>query len=220
MNENKNAIYFPLLLNLKNYPCLVVGGGKVAFRKVISLRDFQTKVTVISPKFCEPLLELNKKHKIKVIQKVYSKEYLKNFKIVFCATDNPKINKLVRKDCTEKNILLNVADIPDLCDFILPAILKRGDLTISVSSQGIAPFYVKEIKNKLDQLFPSYYEKVIELAGEFRKLLLSNKKYKSHKVKEKAFMNFLMIDWEIVLANDGKKKANEYMQRILKDLQN
>ena len=218
MNENKNAVYFPLLLNLKNYPCLVVGGGKVALRKVNSLRDFQAKVTVISPKFCDPLLELNKKHKIKVIQKVYSKEYLKNYKIVFCATDNPKINKMVRKDCTKKNILLNVADIPELCDFILPAIVKRGDLSISVSSQGVAPFYVKEIKNKLDQLFPSYYEKVIELAGEFRKLLLSNKKYKSHKVKEKAFMNFLMLDWEKVLANEGKKKANEYMHRILKDL--
>ena len=218
MNENKNAVYFPLLLNLKNYPCLVVGGGKVAFRKVISLRDFQAKVTVISPKFCEPLLELNKKRKVKIIQKVYSKEYLKNFKIVFCATDNPKINTLVRKDCTEKNILLNVADIPELCDFILPAIVKRGDLTISVSSQGIAPFYVKEIKNKLDHIFPSYYEKVIKLAGEFRKLLLSNKKYKSHKVKEKAFMNFLMLDWEKVLANEGKKKANEYMHRIIKDL--
>jgi len=218
MNENKNAIYFPLLLNIKNYKCLVVGGGKVALRKVISLRDFQAKVTVISPKICEPLLELNKKRKIKVIQKVYTKEYLENFKIVFCATDNPKINKIVRKDCTEKKILLNVADIPNLCDFILPAIVKRGDLTISVSSQGIAPFYAKEIKNKLDHIFPSYYEKVIKLAGEFRKLLLSNKKYKSHKVKEKAFMNFLMIDWAKVLANEGNKKAKEYMNRILNDL--
>ena len=94
MNENKNAIYFPLLLNIKNYQCLVVGGGKVALRKVNSLLDFQAKVTVISPKICEPLLELYKKRKIKVIQKVYAKEYLKNFKVVFCATDNPKINKM------------------------------------------------------------------------------------------------------------------------------
>jgi len=220
MNENKNAVYFPLLLNIKNYPCLVVGGGKVAFRKVTSLRDFQAGVTVLAPKICEPLLELKRKRQIKVIQKVYSKEHLQNFKVVFCATDNPKINKMIRKDCTEKNILLNVADMPELCDFILPAILKRGDLTISVSSQGIAPFYVKEIKNKLDHIFPPYYEKVIELAGEFRKLLLSNKKYKSHKVRERAFMKFSIIDWEKVLANDGKKKANEYMHIILKDLQN
>ena len=218
MNENKNSIYFPLLLNIKNYPCLVVGGGKVALRKVTSLLNFRIKVTVMAPKLCEPLLELQRKRKIKVIKKVYSKEYLNNFKIVFCATDNPKINKMVRKDCTEKNILLNVADIPELCDFILPAIVKRGDLTISVSSQGIAPFYTAELRRRLDHIFPSYYENVIELAGEFRKLVLGNKKYNSPKIKEKAFQNFFMIDWKKVLANEGKKKANEYMHRILKDL--
>ena len=159
MNENKNSIYFPLLLNFRNYPCLVVGGGKVALRKVTSLLNFRIKSTVLAPKICQPLLELQRKRKIKVIKKVYSKEYLNNFKIVFCATDNPKINKMVRMDCTEKNILLNVADIPELCDFILPAIVKRGDLTISVSSQGIAPFYAAELRNKLDHIFPSYYEK-------------------------------------------------------------
>ena len=218
MNENKNSIYFPLLLNIKNYPCLVVGGGKVALRKVTSLLNFRIKVTVLAPKLCEPLLELQRKRKIKVIRKVYSKEYLTNYKIVFCATDNPTINKMVRKDCTEKNILLNVADIPELCDFILPAIVKRGDLTISVSSQGIAPFYTAELRRRLDHIFPSYYENVIELAGEFRKLVLGNKKYNSPKIKEKAFQNFFMIDWKKVLANEGKKKANEYMQRILKDL--
>jgi siroheme synthase-like protein len=218
MNEIKNAVYFPLLLNIRSHSCLVIGGGKVALTKVTSLLNFQIKVTVLAPNICKSLLELQRKRKIKVIKKVYAKEYLTDFKIVFCATDNPKINKMVRKDCTDKNILLNVADIPELCDFILPAIVKRGDLTISVSSQGIAPFYVKEIKNKLNHIFPSYYENVIELAGEFRKLLLSNKKYKSPKVKEKAFKNFFMIDWKKVLANEGKKKANEYMHRILKDL--
>jgi len=218
MNENKNAVYFPLLLNIKNHSCLVVGGGKVALRKVSSLREFQATLTVLAPKICEPLLELKRKRKIKVIQKVYSKEYLKNFKVVFCATDNPKINKVVRKDCTEKNILLNVADMPELCDFILPAIVKRGDLTLSVSSQGSAPFYVKQIKNKLNHIFPAYYEEIIELAGNFRNLVLSNKKIKSQKIKEKAFRNFFMIDWAKVLTDEGKKKANEYMHIILKDL--
>ena len=218
MSENKNAVYFPLLLNIKNHNCLVIGGGKVAFRKVSSLLEFKANVTVLAPKICKPLLELQRKRKIKVIKKVYSKEYLNNFKIVFCATDNPKINEMVRTDCTEKNILLNVADIPELCDFILPAIVKRGDLTISVSSQGTAPFFAKEIRKKLDHIFPTYYEQIIEIAGEFRKLLLSNKKYKSNKVREKAFTNFFMIDWKKVLANEGKKNAKKYMHSILKDV--
>jgi len=218
MNENNNSIYFPLLLNIKNYPCLVVGGGKVALRKVTSLLNFRIKSTVLAPKICQPLLELQRKRKIKVIKKVYSKEYLNKFGIVFCATDNPNINKMVRNDCTKKNILLNVADIPELCDFILPAIIKRGDLTISVSSQGVAPFYAAELRKKLDHIFPSYYEDIIELAGDFRKLVLSDRKLKSVKVREKAFKNFFMIDWKKVLANEGKKEANEYIHSILEDL--
>ncbi len=62
MNENKNSVYFPLLLNITNYPCLVLGGGKVALRKVTSLRDFQVNVTVLAPQICKPLLELQRKH--------------------------------------------------------------------------------------------------------------------------------------------------------------
>lgn len=218
MNQNKNAVYFPLLLNVKNIPCLLIGGGKVASRKITSLLEFQANITVLAPKISKSILALQKKHKINVIKKVYSKKYLNNFKIVFCATDNPRTNKKVRKDCTEENILLNVADMPELCDFILPAIVKRGNLSISISSQGVAPFYAKEIKNKLNHIFPSYYENIIELAGEFRKILLSDKKYESHKLREKAFEHFFMFNWKEILANQGRKKAKRYFHHILEDL--
>jgi precorrin-2 dehydrogenase/sirohydrochlorin ferrochelatase len=111
-----------------------------------------------------------------------------------------------------------VVDVPDLCDFILPAVVKRGDLTISVSSQGRAPFFAKEIKNKIDHIFPTYYEDIIDLAGNFRSIIMSNKKYNSPKIKEKAFTKFFMIDWKKVLKNEGKKKANSYLLNILNDL--
>jgi precorrin-2 dehydrogenase/sirohydrochlorin ferrochelatase len=218
MNDKNNSIYYPLLLNLKKFPCLVIGGGNVALRKVISLLEFNARVTVISPKLCEQLYDLHQEGKIQIIQRYYSKEYLDNYKIVFCATDNPKTNQKVYQDCKDENILLNVADVPELCDFILPANVKRGNLTISIASQGKAPFYVKEIKNKLNHIFSSSYEDIIGLAGDFRKLLLSNKKYKSSKIKEKAFKKFFTFDWKEVLANEGKKKANEYMHQIFKEL--
>ena len=146
------------------------------------------------------------------------KEYLKNYKIVFSATNNRKINEQVHKDCKKANILLNVVDVPDLCDFILPAVVKRGDLTISVSSQGRAPFYAKEIKNKIDHIFPNYYDDIVDLAGYFRTNVLGNKKFNSPKIKEKAFNKFFMIDWKKVLKNEGKKKANEYMLNMIKEL--
>jgi precorrin-2 dehydrogenase/sirohydrochlorin ferrochelatase len=218
MKKSKISTFYPILINLQRFPCLVVGGGQVAFRKIQSLLSYNVKITVLSPKICKPLKTLIKKNKIKIIPKAYSKEYIKNFRIIFCATDNQKISEQVHIDCKIGNKLLNVADVPDLCDFILPAVVRRGDLTISVSSQGRAPFFAKEIKNKIDHIFPSYYEDIIDLAGKFRSTIMKSKKLNSPKIKEKAFMKFFMIDWKKVLKNEGKKKAKEYMRNIIKEL--
>lgn len=218
MKKNANSVFFPILINLRKYPCLVIGGGYVASRKVTTLLNFKIKATVVAPIFCKQLIDLSKENKIKIIKKSYHKDLLKNFEIIFCATNNPQTNQTVSKDCKQENKLLNVADVTELCDFILPAVVKRGDLTISVSSQGRAPFFAKEIKNKVDHIFPSYYEDLIDLAGNFRSIILSNKKYDSPTIKEKAFMKFFMMDWKKVLKNEGKKKANEYMSNILKEL--
>lgn len=218
MKRNENSIFFPILVSLRKYPCLVIGGGNVALRKTESLLLYNAKVTVVAPKICKPLKDLSKKNKVKLIQKIYSKDLLKNFEIIFCATDNKQINLTVARDCKEENKLLNVADVPELCDFILPAVVKRGDLTISVSSQGRAPFFAKEIKNKIDHIFPSYYEDILDLAGNFRSIIMKNKKLNSSKIKEKAFTKFFMIDWKKVLKNEGKKKASEHMNNILKNL--
>ena len=218
MKRNENSIFFPILVSLRKYSCLVIGGGNVALRKTESLLLYNAKVTVVSPKICKPLKDLSKKNKVKLIQKIYSKDLLKNFEIIFCATDNKQINLTVARDCKEENKLLNVADVPELCDFILPAVVKRGDLTISVSSQGRAPFFAKEIKNKIDHIFPSYYEDILDLAGNFRSIIMKNKKLNSSKIKEKAFTKFFMIDWKKVLKNEGKKKASEHMNNILKNL--
>jgi precorrin-2 dehydrogenase/sirohydrochlorin ferrochelatase len=215
MKKSENSIFFPILLNLQKFPCLVVGGGEVALRKVQSLLLFNAKITLISPKICKPLKELKNKKKIKIVLKSYSKEHIKNHKIIFCATDNRLLNKQIHKDCKREGILLNVADNPSLCDFILPANVKRGALTISISSQGTAPFMVKELKKKSELTFSPAYNEIMELAGDFRKKLLSDEKFKTHRNRTKAFNKFIMTDWELMLANEGKKNSYKYMQGIL-----
>jgi precorrin-2 dehydrogenase/sirohydrochlorin ferrochelatase len=218
MKTRKASIFYPILINLRKFPCLVVGGGEVALRKVQTLLNYNAKITILSPKICKALKEVIKANNIKIILKPYSKDYIKNYKIIFSATNIRKINEQVHEDCKKENKLLNVVDVPDLCDFILPAVVKRGDLTISVSSQGRAPFFAKEIKNKIDHIFPSYYEEIIDLAGNLRSVIMNNKKYNSLKIKEKAFKKFFIIDWKKVLKNEGKKKANEYLSNIIKEL--
>jgi precorrin-2 dehydrogenase/sirohydrochlorin ferrochelatase len=217
MNKKENIGFFPILINLQRFPCLVVGGGKVAHRKVLSLLEFNADITVISPKICNALVDLYNQHKIKIIKKTYSKEYLRYYKIVFSATDNHRLNLSVRQDCNDENILLNVADNPPLCDFILPANVKRGNLTISVSSQGKAPFYTKEIKKKLEQFIPPVYKDIIELAGDFRKRMLAKGKTESVRTKAKIFRRFTSKDWEKILEENGKRNSRHYFQKILKE---
>lgn len=215
--KNEHISYFPILVDLRKFPCLVVGGGKVALRKVLSLLDFNADVTVVSPKICKELMRLSVQGKITAVRRPYSSEFIESHAIVFSATDNPEINKLVSQDCRRSGVFLNVADAPSLCDFILPANLKRGDLIVSVSSQGKAPFLVKEMKRKLSGFVPPCAEEITKLAGEFRRRLLSSGHGKSRAVKDKAFKRFLSTDWEQMLAAKGKKKSYQYLEDLVKE---
>ncbi len=215
MKKTDTYTYFPVLLDLRRLPCLVVGGGRVALMKVRSLVESNATITVVSPKLCAGLAKLSKNAKISVIPTPYSSRFLKGQKVVFCATDNPEINRLVSHDCRRIGILLNVADGPSWCDFILPANLKRGDLVISVSSQGKAPFFAKEMRRKLAEVLPPSTAVVAELAGEFRKLVLSNGR--SRDMKDKAYGKFLSTDWDTMLRTKGQRKSREYLDELLLD---
>lgn len=217
MSKNGIPGYFPVLINLEKFPCLVVGGGDVALRKVLSLLEFNASVTVIAPKLCTPLIELSRKKKIKIIRKPYSIEYLNDYKITFCATDNEKINLTVFRDCREKNILINTADNLALCDFILPANIKRGDLTISIASQGKAPFFTRAIKKKIEVLIPPVYSDITKLAGDFRKKVLTVSRKKSSHYKPDMFKKFSSTDWEEIMRGNGKRKSKYQIQKLLKE---
>lgn len=218
MKEKRDANYYPILINLQNFPCLVVGGGEVAGRKVTSLLEFHASVTVISPRVNQQIEEFYKKGKIEIIKRKYSKEFINNFKFVFCATDNTLINKQVHDDCVKAGVLINVADVPQLCDFILPANIKRGDLTISISSQGKAPFYVKALKKKLNDVIPPVYSKIIKLAGEYRKQVLRSNGKISNSEKAKLFRRFTRIDWEKKFDNNSNSRKEPDIKDIIEVL--
>ncbi len=215
VKKDSCCVYFPILIDLRRFPCLVVGGGRVALRKVLSLLEFDASVTVVSPRICRELTKLSARGRVKLIRKPYSWADLSNIKIVFSATNSPGINRTVSRDCRRKGILLNVADGPSLCDFIMPATLKRGDLSVSVSSQGRAPFYTREMKRRLETLIPDSVGEVTDLAGLFRQQLLSNGSRMSKKAKQKALRKFLSTDWESILSTKGRRKTYQYLEKLL-----
>lgn len=209
--------FYPVLINLRRFPCLIVGGGKVAQRKVLSLLEFNARVTVVAPRLCTQLLELNEHRRINIIRRRYSAVLLEGFKIVFAATDNAAINRRIRRDCSDAGILLNAVDDRTRCDFILPANVKRGDLIVSVSSQGKAPFYAVAVKKRLERSLSPAFADIIKLAAEFRTQVLGNRKPKSPGARAKLFRKFAATDWEEILNHAGQDRSGKRLRQILKE---
>jgi precorrin-2 dehydrogenase / sirohydrochlorin ferrochelatase len=173
--------YYPMMVNIENKKCLVVGGGNVAYRKINELIEYGAKVTLVSKEINEYLnfAVENTDKEIIYIKDSYKKEYIKDAFIVIAATNDSYINSQIAKDCEKKDILVNVVDNLESSKFIVPAKVKRGDLTITISTNGKCPFYSKMLRRKLEIEFDDDYTTFVNLLGDFRKDLLQNIKSSS-----------------------------------------
>lgn len=160
--------YYPLLLDLKDKRCVVVGAGEVARRKAGSLLRAGACVKVISPTLNKALRLLKRKKRLLHIKSAYQKKYLENTFLVIAATSNSKVNSRVAKDAQVLGILTNVVDSAAQSNFIVPAVIHRGDLIISVSTSGKAPCLSKKIKKDLNRLIVPQYAKFLDLLEEIR----------------------------------------------------
>jgi len=160
--------FFPLFLNIKNKPCLIVGGGDVAARKVNLLRKAGASVTVVSPEICPGLLKLVAAGKITHDARHYQQGDLQGARLVIAATDNAAVNQTVSEQAEELNIPVNVVDQPELCSFIVPSIVDRSPVVAAVSTGGASPVLARIIRTRLETLIPAGYGRLAELADRFR----------------------------------------------------
>jgi precorrin-2 dehydrogenase/sirohydrochlorin ferrochelatase len=160
--------YYPLFLDLSARPCLVVGGGTVAERKVETLLSAQGQVTVISPTLTPQLLVWAKDHLITVFQRSYRPGDLEGFALVFVATDDVALHKHIADEAREAGVLLNVADQPEFCSFIVPAIVSRGDLTLAVSTGGASPALASKIRQDLERHYGPEYGMTLRVLARVR----------------------------------------------------
>lgn len=160
--------YYPIMLNIKGKKCKVIGGGRVAQRKVKALLDYGAVVTVISPSITDKLLQYYKADKITLIQREYIYGDLDESYLVYAAADDERVNEDCLKESREKGILVNVVDRPEMCDFIVPASINRGDLNISVSTNGKSPMLSRKIKEELETIFTEEYREYLDILGEIR----------------------------------------------------
>ncbi|MGD9975031.1 MAG: bifunctional precorrin-2 dehydrogenase/sirohydrochlorin ferrochelatase [Desulfatirhabdiaceae bacterium] len=165
--------YYPINLKIENMPCTVVGGGDVGTRKVSMLLECGAVVTVISPKCTDVLHSLSNAGKITLIQRNYAGYDVENAFLVIGATDNQALNRQIYADCHQYKTLCNIADCPELCDFILPSIIRRGDLIVAISTSGKSPAFAKHLRRELEDRFGPEYGIFLTLMGAIRTRLLS-----------------------------------------------
>ena len=156
--------FLPIFLNIRHQPCLVIGGGEVAARKVSMLLKAQAQVTVIAPEIC-PALQLAD---IRHIAATFQTSHLQGAKLVIAATDDHAVNIAVHANATAQNIPVNVVDNPALCTFVMPSIIDRSPIVIAISSGGAAPVLARLLRARLETLIPAGYGRLAGLAAKFR----------------------------------------------------
>ncbi len=198
--------YFPFFFKLDNQNCLIIGGGDVAERKVDLLIKANANITLIAPEISDYLLNLEKEKKISCQKEKYDKKILdsKKFKFIVVATNDKELNVQIADDARKSNILINVVDQTDLCDFIFPSILERGPITVAVSTGGSSPVLARMLRTKLETMIPGSYGRLAKIVSENRVPIRKKlKNSKSNRIFWEQMLNSKFV--ELVLSGQDEE---------------
>ncbi|MCL6239542.1 siroheme synthase CysG [Acinetobacter sp. ANC 5033] len=166
---------FPISLKLQQQPCLIVGGGRIAYRKAVLLAKAGAQLTVCSPEIENDLLTLVNQTQGQYLNSIYHESVyqenaiaLRQFRLVIAATNDKAVNQAVFEACEAENVLVNSVDDPPHCRFMVPAIIDRSPLVISVASNGTSPVLSRQIRTQLESSIPHGMGKLAEFSGQWR----------------------------------------------------
>ncbi|NLV17066.1 MAG: bifunctional precorrin-2 dehydrogenase/sirohydrochlorin ferrochelatase [Syntrophomonadaceae bacterium] len=201
---------YPISVDLVGRRCLVVGGGKVGLRKVETLLQCGAVIDLISPGVVSELKELADQGKINWKCHDFDGSDLRGYMMVFACTDNESTNQMVFEMCKEANILVNTVDDPQKCNFFVPATVRRGALTIAISTEGNSPLLARRIREQLERQYGNEYVDYLEILGEAR--VLVKKMIPDEDLRRELFHRILAVD-VIPLLEQGRK--TEAKERVL-----
>lgn len=204
--------YFPAFLNLGGKKCVVIGGGEVAARKVAALIKSGALVTVISPELTTALKRLKDSGSITHVGREYRRGDLKAAFLTIAATSDDKVNRAVFKDAP---LLVNVVDAPELCNFIVPAVVDRAPLTIAVSTGGASPAMAASVRRELEALYGKEVGRYLIFAGKLRKT--AKETITDGKSRERFFKYAGSEEILCMLRKEGFDKAKEKVLQRLKE---
>ena len=195
---------YPVFLELDSRRAVVIGGGAVAVRKAKVLLNAGARLIVVAERIDNMMTVICQGNNAELIQSRYTKDYLAGAVLVIAATNNNQLNKQIYKDCQELEILCNVVDVPELCDFFVPAVVKRGDLQIAIGTEGCCPAYAGHIRKKLEKIFTEKHGQFLAELEELRKRII---KEVAEPADRKALLGKLVDDksFEYFIENDPQK---------------
>jgi siroheme synthase-like protein len=206
--------FMPISVSLKGRPCLVVGGGLVALRKVENLLEYDTAITVVAPEVHEKLDYHAERGRIALEKRDYRSPEAAGYGLVVSATDDAKLNRQVHEDARGAGVLVNVVDDPPRCDFIFPAVLRRDCLTAAISTDGKAPFVSGHLRLVLENIFPGHWKRLMKLAASFRNRVRDRWPDDPAK-KNVCYTEFLEADWKRMLKELDDDQIEEELTRML-----
>jgi len=171
MSNAKGDKYYPIFVNLMGKQVLVVGGGQVAERKVKRLLESGASVVLVAPEVTHALQKLVQQGKIKHKLRDFRDEDMNGAWLVVAATDNKDVQTKVYNLANEKQIFCNVVDKPEYCTFIVPSEIRRGDLSIAISTGGKSPALAKSLRIKMEKEFDEGFEEYLDLLGQLREFV-------------------------------------------------
>jgi precorrin-2 dehydrogenase/sirohydrochlorin ferrochelatase len=202
--------YYPAFLDLNNRNAVVVGGGRVAERKVRSLLKAEAAVEVVSPTITTGLKKLNDQGKIRHKKKRYGKGDLRGAFIVIAATSSAAVNEKVAQD---SECLVNIIDMPAGGNFIVPSLIRRGNLTIAISTEGASPAISKAVRKEIEQKYDAEFARYLRFVESVRKKAI--KEIKDAKKRERFLKSLASAEILAMLRNRGFGAASGEVLKAL-----
>ena len=203
--------YYPVFLDLTGRRCVVIGGGPVAERKVEGLIAAGASVTVVSPALTARLEALVREGRIRHVGRGYAPRDLAGHQLAFVATDDDEVNAAVARDGQAAGVWVNAADDPAHCDFILPSVLRRGDLVVAVATGGASPALSRAVREELETYFTEDYAVLAEVVAEVRREL----KERARVPGWEAWRRALDGDLRRLIAEGRREEAKAGLLRLL-----
>jgi siroheme synthase-like protein len=203
--------FYPIFVDVSRRYCVVIGGGLVAQRRIETLLSADAVVTVVSPVVTAALTDLVARGALRHIARAYQAGDLAGYNLAFLATDDREVDQAILSEARLRGVWINSADDPENCDFILPAVIRRGELSVAISTGGASPATARALREELENYFTADYARLVRIAGEVRRELKRNSLTASAEDWNRA----LKGEFRRLLAEDRDEQAKALLLKSL-----